>query len=195
MDDAESRSWITCLGWGCLVVVVLAVLGIGAGVAIVYRGSSAAHEVAGAYLEAVDAGRFEDAFAALGPDFTTERDLAALVEFERANREVFGACGEWRFSGTAVNREEGRTAARLSYRSQCDPGRVEVRFLVERIDGVWLIQDIEYREPGGPLPFATCADCGGVLPPGARFCPFCGAATGSEDKGAEAELAPVETAQ
>jgi hypothetical protein len=180
MADTDSKSWMSCLGWGCLTVVVLAVLAIGAGVAMVYRGSSAADEVVEAYLEAVGAGRMEDAFACLGPGFTAERDLEALVEFDRANREAYGDCGEWRFGSTALNRTGGRTSVDLRYRSECERGPVEARFIVERIDGAWLIQDIEYREPTGPLAVDTCSRCGGVLPPGARFCPFCGAATATE---------------
>lgn len=190
MGDSDARSWMSCLGWGCLAVVVVALLGIGACVAVVYRGSTAANDVADGYLAAVADGRFEDAFALLGPDFTDDRDLATFVDFERANREAIGACGGWRRIGTSLNRENDRTAADLRYVADCERGSVEVRFLIERIDGTWMIQDIHYREPGAPAAIPVCPSCGAVVPPGARFCPSCGAPI---DGGAPtATVTPVE---
>jgi hypothetical protein len=181
---------MTCFGWGCLAAVVLAGLGIGSCVAVVYRGGSAAHDVATAYLEAVEAGRFEEAFSVLGPEAGAARDVDGFVAFERANRAAFGDCSEWRLGGTSLNREAGRSAATVRYRADCATGPIEVAFVVEQIDGEWLIQDIRYREPNDPLPVATCAECGGVLPPGSRFCPLCGTAV-APTEGSEPTAPPA----
>jgi len=192
MGDSDAKSWMSCLGWGCLAVVVLAVLGIGSCVAVVYRGGSAAHEVADAYLQAVADGRFEDAFATLGPGITADRDLRAFVSFERANRDRHGECGDWRLTGTSLNRQDGRTQADLSYLADCEHGPVEVRFAVEKVDREWLIQDINYRTPGAPESVPVCPECGAVLPPGARFCPSCGAAIDSAEGAPSGNATPVE---
>ena len=116
MADEDRKNWMSCLGWGCLVVAVVSVLGIGGCLAYVYKGGSAAHSVANAYLESVDAGRYEEAFGTLGPVYTEDRGLAEFVAFEQAARAQMGACGDWRMSGTSINRESGRSVALLTYR-------------------------------------------------------------------------------
>lgn len=177
MADDDKRSWLSCLGWGCLAVLVLAALGIGGCVAMVYKGGSAAHSVADVYLEAVDAGRYEDAFRTLGPAYTEARGLTEFVAFEQGARAQKGSCGEWRMSGTSINREDGRSVALLTFQGLCDAGPIEVAFNLEQVDGQWVIQDIRYNEPG-VMTIPTCAECGVALPPGSRFCPGCGAAVG-----------------
>jgi hypothetical protein len=173
MTDENGRNWMSCLGWGCLVVVVLTALGIGGCVAYVYRGGAAARSVADAYLEAVDAGRYEEAYEHLGSRFTEGRGIGDFVAFEQASRAQMGACGGWKMSGTSVNREAGRSVARLTYQGSCDSGPIEVGFNLERVEGRWVIEDINYHEPGVAV-IPTCTECGMVLPPGARFCPNCG---------------------
>lgn len=186
MTDDNSRNWMSCLGWGCLAVVVLSALGIGGCVAYVYRGGAAGRAVAGAYLEAVDAGRYEEAYEHLGPRFTEGNDIAAFVAFEQASRAQMGACGDWRASGTSFNRESGRSVARLTYQGSCESGPIAVGFNLRQVEGQWVIEDIRYHEPGVEV-IPTCADCGAVLPPGARFCPNCG----SEIDGEGAPEEPV----
>lgn len=184
MTDENRRNWMSCLGWGCLAVVVLSVVGIGGCVAYLYKGGSAAHSVANAYLESVDAGRYEEAFESLGPGYTEDRGVAEFVAFEQAARAQMGACSDWRMSGTSFNREAGRSVALLTYQGSCDAGPIEITFNLEQIDGEWVIQDIRYNEPGVQV-IPVCADCGSVVPPGARFCPNCGAATGGGEAAAE----------
>ena len=183
MTDENGRNWMSCLGWGCLAVVVLSVVGIGGCVAYVYKGGSAAHTVAKAYLESVDAGRYEEAFQTLGPSYTEDRGLAEFVAFEQAARAQMGACSDWRMSGTSMNRESGRSVAMLTYRGTCESGFIEVAFNLEQVDRQWVIQDIRYNESGMPV-IPACPDCGSVVPPGAKFCPGCG----SEIGGGEAAL-------
>ena len=177
MADEENRNWMSCLGWGCLIVVVVAVLGIGGCVAYVYKGGSGAHAAADAYLEAVDGGRYEEAFQALGPSYTAARELSEFVAFEQAARAQMGACGAWRMSGTSFNRESGRSVAILRYQGSCDGGQVEAVFNLEQLDGQWVVQDIRYQEPGVTV-VPVCAECGAVVPPGANYCAGCGAAVG-----------------
>jgi len=182
MADEDKKNWLSCLGWGCLAVVVVSVLGIGGCVAFVYRGGSAAGSVADVYLAAVDEGRFEDAFQALGPDYTDDRGLAEFVAFEQESRSRMGTCGDWQRSGTSIDRIPGRSAADLTYRASCEHGPLEVAFGLEQLDKVWVIQDIRYREPGESV-VPTCADCGADLIPGAKFCAACGTAVGgAEDR-------------
>ena len=187
MTEENGRNWMSCLGWGCLALVVISILGIGGCVAYLYRGGSAAHSVANAYLESVDAGRYEEAFQSLGPRFTEDRGIGDFVAFEQAARAQMGSCGDWRMSGTSFNRESGRSVALLTYQGSCDRGPIEVSFNLEQADGQWLIQDIRYNEPGvAAIPI--CAGCGSVIPPGARFCPNCGLEVGG---GAGASEVPV----
>ncbi|MCU0305818.1 MAG: hypothetical protein MUC56_17335 [Thermoanaerobaculales bacterium] len=175
MGDEGGQSWVSCLGWGCLAVVVIAVVGIGGCVAFVYKGGSDAHATAEAYLAAVDGGRWEEAFATLGPGFTADRGLADFVAFEQAARAELGGCGDWKMSGTSFNREEGRSVALLTFLGSCGGEPATVAFNLEKIDRRWLIQDIRYNEaPSRPV-IELCVECGGVLPPGSRFCPSCGA--------------------
>ena len=85
MTEENGRNWMSCLGGGCLALVVISILGIGGCVAYLYRGGSAAHSVANAYLESVDAGRYEEAFQSLGPRFTEDRGIGAICRL-RAGR-------------------------------------------------------------------------------------------------------------
>ncbi len=180
MADDERKNWMSCLGWGCLVVLVVSILGIGGCVAYVYKGGSAAHSVTVAYLESVDAGRYEEAFANLGPTYTEDRGLSEFVAFEQEARARIGTCGEWRMSGTNFNRELDRSIALLTYLGSCDGGPIEVAFSLEKLDGQWVIQDIRYSEPGvSEIP--TCTDCGTAVPPAAKFCPNCGSAVGGNE--------------
>jgi len=189
MADEEKRNWMSCLGWGCLVVAVVSVLGIGGCLAYVYKGGSAAHSVANAYLESVDAGRYEEAFGTLGPAFTQDSSLAEFVAFEQAARAQMGACGDWRMSSTSINRKSGGSVALLTYQGSCAGGSIEATFNLEQVDRQWVIQDIRYNEPGLPA-IAVCSHCGGAVPPGARFCPDCGTEIGGGDGEPEA---PAET--
>ena len=177
MADEEKTNWMSFLGWGCLIVVVVSVLGIGGCVAYVYKGGTGAQAAVDAYLESVDAGRYEEAFQALGPVYTEDRGLAEFVAFEQAARAQMRACGAWRMSGTSFNRESGRSVAMLTYQGSCDGGPVEVHFNLEQLDGQWVIQDIRYQEPGLTV-VPVCAECGAVVPPGANFCAGCGTAVG-----------------
>lgn len=188
MADEDRKNWMSCLGWGCLVVAVVSVLGIGGCLAYVYKGGSAAHSVANAYLKSVDAGRYEEAFGTLGPVYTEDRGLAEFVAFEQAARAQMGACGDWRMSGTSINRESGRSVALLTYRGSCDGGSIEATFNLEQVDRQWVIQDIRYNEPGLPA-IPVCSDCGSVVPPGARFCPDCGSEIGGGDEAPEEPVA------
>jgi hypothetical protein len=183
MADDEKKNWMSCLGWGCLIVVVVSVVGIGGCVAYFYKGGSAAHAAADAYLESVDAGRYDEAFQALGPAYTEDRGLAEFVAFEQAARAQLGTCGGWRMSGTSFNRESGRSQALLRYLGSCDGGSIEAVFNLEQLDGRWVIQDIRYQEPGATV-IPTCDQCGAVVLPGAKFCANCGAPVGG---GAAAE--------
>jgi hypothetical protein len=177
MADEEKRNWMSCLGWGCLIVVVVSVIGIGGCVAYVYKGGSGAHAAADAYLESVDGGRYEEAFQTLGSTYTEDRGIAEFVAFEQAARAQMGACGAWRMSGTSFNRESGRSVAMLTYQGSCDGGSVEAHFSLEQSEGQWVIQDIRYQEPGVTV-IPVCAECGAVVPPGANFCAGCGTAVG-----------------
>lgn len=179
MADEDKRNWMSCLGWGCLIVVVVSVVGIGGCVAFVYKGGSEAHAVAELYLEAVDGGDFEEAFTALGPAYTEDGGLAEFVAFEQAARAQMGPCGGWRMSGTSFNRDPGRSVAVLAYQGSCEGGPVEVRFSLEKWDGQWVIQDIRYQEPGVTV-VPVCAECGALVPPQANFCASCGAALGGD---------------
>ncbi|MEE4271552.1 MAG: zinc ribbon domain-containing protein [Thermoanaerobaculales bacterium] len=180
MEDSNARSWMSCLGWGCLAVVVVSVLAIGGCVAWVYQGGKGAHTVAETYLAAVEEGRFEDAFATLGAGFTVDRDLEAFIAFEKAARTELGNCGEWAARGTSFNREDGRSLSRLRFFGECDSGTATVSFSIEEVAGEWVIQDIRYNEPPGePVDRAErCPGCAGAVPPGASFCPNCGAKLG-----------------
>jgi len=194
MSDDDKRNWMSCLGWGCLVVVVVSALGIGGCVAYVYKGGSAAGSVSDGYLAAVEEGRFEDAFQALGSDFTEERGLMEFVTFEQETRSRLGACRDWRRSGTSIDRVAGRSEATLTHQGSCDQGPVEVVFSLEQIDQVWVIQDIRYREPGVAV-VPTCADCGAPALPAAKFCSACGTAFGETEEppeDAEGEGEPTE---
>lgn len=178
MADDDAKKWLSCLGWGCLAVVVIAALGIGGCVAFVYQGGKGAHTVAEAYLEAVDAGRYEEAFGRLGPGFADGIELTDFVAFEQEARAELGSCGSWRARGTGFDRRNGRSTSTLRYVGDCDSGAVTVSFRLEKINGVWLIQDIRYNEELGAEPptVVGCASCGRAAPPGAKFCPYCGAA-------------------
>lgn len=184
MADESGRNWMSCLGWGCLVVVVLSALGIGGCVAYVYKGGSAAHTVANTYLESVDAGRYEEAFQSLGPGYTDDRGLGEFVAFEQEARAQMGTCSDWRLRGTEIDREPGLSATMLTYRGLCERGPVEVVFNLEKVDSLWVIQDIRYNEPGVKV-IPMCADCETVIPPGAKFCPNCGAEVGGVEAASE----------
>lgn len=177
MADEDAKKWLSCLGWGCLAVVVISVVGIGGCVAFLYQGGSEAHAVANAYLDAVEAGDFETAFLSLGPEFTERRGMEELVAFEQAARAEMRSCGEWQMGGTSFNRESGRSMAQLTYRRMCDEGPVTAAVSLEQVDGEWVIQDIRYNEPVGPV-VEVCAGCSAVIPPGANYCPVCGTAVG-----------------
>ena len=195
MGDDGARNWLSCLGWGCLAAVVLAALGIGGCVFMVYRGSADARTTAADYLEKVADGRWEEAYAALGPAFTDEHELGEFVAFEQEVRHELGPCDPARLRGTSINRETGRSMATLKYHLSCDNSDSDVVLTLEQVDDRWLIQGIRYRDPGA-LPVPTCTECGGVLPPGARFCPYCGHETDAEP-GAEPEppASPAVTTQ
>jgi hypothetical protein len=191
MTDDTGRKWLSCFGWGCLAAVVIAVVGIGGCVAYIYKGGSDAHAVADSYLAAIDEGRYEDAYATLGPKLGGDRELGDFVAFEQAARSALGACRDWKMRGTSFNREGDRTVASLTYVGSCDSGAAKVALGLEKIDGSWLIQDIRYGDPPPPAA-ARCTECGRDVPAGANFCPFCGAAVGSVadadgDKGDTAE--------
>ena len=175
MADSDSKSWMSCLGWGCLTVVVLAVAGIGGCVWIAYKGGSDAHQTAESYLQAVADGRFGEAYGLLGPQFTGDHQLDDLIAFERSARHELGSCPDWRLAGTALNRESGRSTAVLTYRLDCERGPAEAVFNLERGPAGWLIQGLGYREPGAAT-LPSCPACGAVVPTGARYCPSCGAA-------------------
>jgi len=187
MADENGRNWMSCLGWGCLAVVVLSVVGIGGCVAYVYKGGSAAHSVAKAYLEAVDAGRYEEAFQTLGPSYTEDRGLAEFIAFEQAARAQMGACSAWRMSGTSFNRESGHSVALLTYQGSCDAGPIEIAFNLEQADRQWVIQDIRYNEPRVSV-IPICPDCGSVAPQGAKFCPGCGSEVGGSEAALEGRV-------
>ena len=177
MADEDAKNWLSCLGWGCLAVVVISVVGIGGCVAFFYKGGSDAHAVANGYLDAVEGGDFETAFLSLGPGFTEQRGMEELVAFEQAARAEMRSCGEWQMGGTSFNRESGRSMAQLTYRRMCGDGPVTAAVSLEQVDGEWMIQDIRYNEPVGPV-VEVCAGCSAVIPPGANFCPVCGTAVG-----------------
>ena len=175
MTDTDAKSWMSCLGWGCLALVVLAVAGIGGCVWLAYKGGSDAHQTVESYLQAVAEGRFEEAYGLLGPQFTVDHRLDDLIAFERSARHELGSCPAWRLAGTSLNRESGRSTAVLTYRLDCEGGPVEAVFNLERGAEGWLIQGVGYREPGAAT-LPTCPACGSVVPAGARYCPSCGAA-------------------
>ncbi len=184
MSDDNGRNWMSCMGWGCLALVVLSILGIGGCVAYLYRGGSAAQAVADAYLEAVDAGRYEEAFEYLGSRYTEGQGIGEFVAFEQASRAQMGACGDWRNSGTGFNRDLSQSAVQLTYQGSCEKGPIEVAFKLEQVEGSWVIQDIGYHEPGVAV-IPVCVACGDVVPPGARFCPNCGQEVGAADSATE----------
>jgi hypothetical protein len=178
MADEDSKKWLSCLGWGCLAVVVISALGIGGCVTFFYKGGSEAHSAANTYLEAVEVGDYEAAFVTLGPDFTERRGLEDFVAFEQAARAEMGSCGDWRMSGTSFNRESARSVALLTFQRMCDEGPVSVAFSLEKMESGWVIQDIRYDEPVVPV-VHVCVDCSAVVPPGANFCPLCGTEVGT----------------
>lgn len=193
MSDSDARSWLSCLGWGCLVLVVVSALGIGGCVAYFYQGGSGAHEVAQAYLVAVDEGRFEEAFDTLGPDFTDERGFAEFVAFEQEARAGLGTCGDWRLRGTTFDREPGLTASHLTFLGSCAGQVVTVAFSLEQLNDRWVIQDIRYNEQLESVEpvVERCSNCGAEIPPDARFCSSCGARVGTATGETEAaEKAP-----
>jgi hypothetical protein len=175
MAENDAKSWMSCLGWGCLAVVVLAILGIGGCVWLAYRSGTGAHASAELYLQAVDGGRYEEAYDQLGSRFKEERDLDDFVAFEEATRKGLGRCASWRLAGTSLNRESGRSTAVLTYRLDCEHGSADAVFNIEDTAEGWLIQGIGYREPGAAT-LPTCPSCGEIVPRGAKFCPSCGAA-------------------
>jgi hypothetical protein len=179
MADDDAKKWLSCLGWGCLAIVVISVLGIGGCVAFFYKGGTDSHAVAKAYLDAVEIGDYDAAFLTLGPEFTERRSLDELVAFEQAARSETGSCGEWRMSGTSFNRENGRSQALLSFQRSCESGPMTISFMLEQVESGWVIQDIRYGEPVAPV-ISVCTGCSMAVPPGAKFCPSCGTEIGGE---------------
>jgi hypothetical protein len=151
---------------------------------MLYRGTAGASTVTDLYLESVAGGRFEDAYALLGTQYSSKHDLGSLVAFEQAARHELGLCEPSRQRGLAVNHVDGRTEATMTYVLRCENGTTEVVFTVEKIDDEWVIQGIRYGEAEEPV-IPTCADCGSVLTPGAQFCASCGAAVGAGQPSSE----------
>lgn len=186
MVEDEKKSWMSCLGWGCVTVLVLSVLGVGGCVFVLYRGTAGAGTVTDRYLESVAGGRFEDAYSLLGSEYSSSHDLSSLVAFEQAARHELGLCESSRQRGLAMNHVDGRTKATMTYVLRCENGTTEVVFTVEKINDEWVIQGIRYGEAEEALT-PTCSDCGTVLIPGARFCADCGAAVGAVEPSPNSE--------
>jgi hypothetical protein len=51
---------------------------------------------------------------------------------------------------------------------------VTIAFELNKLEGGWVIQDIRYNRPAGPV-IQLCVECRRPIPPGASYCPFCGA--------------------
>lgn len=177
---SEHRSGWGCWLWGCALVVVLLVGGIGACVYLARGTHAELTAETAAYLEEVGRGDLDAAWSRLGPKARAEVDRERFGAFHAALAERLGAAKGTSLRGVQLNRNEEGSVARVDYLGSFERGEALIRFSLEKLPEGWTIQGVAYDPPGAGEA-SVCPSCGAEVRAQDRFCPQCGAALVERD--------------
>jgi len=142
---------VGCVGCAGLVVLAVAVV---AGLFFWSRREVAPETQE--FLDAVEAGRYEEAYRVMSEEWRARNSLAAFTEEWRGRAERLGPRLSLAAHGFGFNVGDGSTTARVRYDARYERGRVHIEFELERREGEWIPTDVRFteilepEEPPGP---------------------------------------------
>ncbi|MFH1732180.1 MAG: DUF4019 domain-containing protein [Planctomycetota bacterium] len=124
------------------------------------------------YLNAVERGDYRTAYRSLGRRSRELQTHDEYVEFKRTLREALGKCQEKTLTQYKV-RAGRRSTGLVVYHARFEKGECQIVFTLEKEDGNWRVQGVNYNSPA-LLPIFKCPHCGTIQKGLAKFCSQCG---------------------
>lgn len=125
------------------------------------------------YLNAVERGDYRAAYRLIGRRWRDVQAYDEYVEFERTLREALGKCQEKTLTEYKVRAGTGGSMGLVVYHARFEKGECQIVFRLEKEDGNWRVQGVNYNSPA-LLPLFKCPHCGTIQKGLAKFCSECG---------------------
>ncbi len=181
MNDQEYQDEVVepekkhgCFFYGCLSVIGLVLLGVIVGGSIYLYGRNTVTPFVENYMNAVDAGEYEAAYAMLGPQWSKTWTLAQVRSFEDKVRGLTGKCtGLTLWNCNIKKMGSAATTATVVYNAGFEKGPVTVTVILVKDGERWLIEGVNYNSPQ-LVAALKCPHCGHTNATLGDFCSSCG---------------------
>lgn len=162
-----------CFFYGCLTVIVVGALLVGAVVGFLSWGKGKIGVYCEEYLAAVQQGEYEAAYHLLGDRAQQDLSVEEYVAFAKTVHRALGGIQGKRLVSINVSSSMRGTTAVLVYRASCENAKCNITFSLEKTGDKWVVQSVHYDSPVLQQVF-KCPHCGAVLKDLGKFCAQCG---------------------
>jgi hypothetical protein len=163
---------VPCLIAGCLVLLIAALVVVGAFAALFFGGRSQFGPVAEAFFAAYNAEQYDTLYGMTSETWRNAQSREEIVAFLESVHEIMGPVEQQSFQSVNINAStEHGTHAQVGYgvTFATAPGSVDFTFVKEQ--DAWRVQGVNFDSPALEG-YAVCPDCGG-LSRGGQACPRC----------------------
>ena len=171
--EGQKKRGHGCFFYGCITVVVLVAVCVGALVAVFLYGKGQVAPCCEAYLSAVEQGDYETAYQQIGERWKQQQSFEQYVDFEKALRETLGTCRDKSVGHVSISSRPGAAYARIVYNAEFENGLGTIVFSLEKEQGQWVVQGVNYNSPV-LIPLLECPHCGVTQKSITKFCADCG---------------------
>jgi ribosomal protein L40E len=162
-----------CFYYGCLSVIVLAVLFGGCIFTIFQYGRTTVTPVVEQFLSAGESGNYDQAYSMIGSEWKEKTSREEFPRLFESVHDTLGARQSMSMTGFNISSMPSGTFARAHYTATYDKEDAYLTVNLKKVDGQWQIFGIVFNSPKLESSL-KCPNCGAFNAFDAKFCAKCG---------------------
>lgn len=162
-----------CFYYGCLSVIVLAVVMGGCVVTLYQYAKTTVTPVVEEFLNALENGNYDHAYSMVSAEWKERTSREEFPKFFQLVSQNLGSRQSMSMRGMYVTAMPSGTIARAQYTAIYDKGEAEITANLIKVDEQWQIVGVFFNSPK-LVSALKCPNCGAMNALDAKFCSKCG---------------------